>query len=503
MNTELKPYPVRRDPGVPWLGAVPQHWAIERGKRLFRKMDRPIRNADEVVTCFRDGVVTLRKNRRVRGFTESLKEIGYQGIRRGDLVIHGMDAFAGAIGVADADGKGTPVYSVCEPWPTANARYYAYLLREMARCQWIQALAKGIRERSTDFRYEGFGSQPVPLPPLHEQAAIVRFLDHADRRIRHYIRAKQKLIALLEEQKQAIIHQAVTGQIDVRTGRPYPAYKPSGVEWLGDVPEYWEVAQLRRIAVDWCDGPFGSGLKSSHYTENGIRVVRLQNIGHGEFRDSDAAFISPQHYSSLGDHSVVPGDILVAGLGDENHPAGRACVAPKGIVPAMVKADCFRFRSNNRRVDPQFVALQLTATAVIASAVLSTGATRLRTNLQSTSARSIAIPTIPEQCMVVEYVALATADIRTAQAAAAEEIVFLREYRTRLIADVVTGKLDVREAAAGLPEVDLLPAEDGLIDEADHDTGSERTRWRHGEAEGRAVADIPVAERRGREQRVG
>ena len=300
----------------------------------------------------------------------------------------------------------------------------------------------------------------TPVPPLPEQAAIVRFLDHADRRIRRYIRAKQKLIVLLEEQKQAIIHQAVTGQIDVRTGRPYPAYKPSGVEWLGDVPEYWEVAQLRKIAGDRCDGPFGSGLKSSHYTENGIRVVRLQNIGHGEFRDSDAAFISPEHYSSLGDHSVVPGDILVAGLGDDNHPAGRACVAPKGIVPAMVKADCFRFRSDNRRVDPKFVALQLTATAVVASAVLSTGATRQRTNLQSTSARSIAIPSIQEQCLVVEYVALVTSDIRAAQAAARGEILLLREYRTRLIADVVTGKLDVREAATGMPEVDPFAVED-------------------------------------------
>ena len=117
MVAELKPYPDYKDSGVEWLGAVPAHWEMERGKWLFRKMDRPVREADEVVTCFRDGVVTLRKNRRVRGFTESLQEIGYQGIRRGDLVIHGMDAFAGAIGVADSDGKGTPVYLVCAPSP--------------------------------------------------------------------------------------------------------------------------------------------------------------------------------------------------------------------------------------------------------------------------------------------------------------------------------------------------------------------------------------------------
>ena len=152
MIADLTPYPATKDSGVQWLGEVPKHWKTERAKSLFRKLEQPVRESDEVVTCFRDGVVTLRKNRRVRGFTESLKEIGYQGVRRGDLVIHAMDAFAGAIGVSDSDGKGTPVYSVCSPRQSANAYYYAFCVREMARSEWILALAKGIRERSTDFR---------------------------------------------------------------------------------------------------------------------------------------------------------------------------------------------------------------------------------------------------------------------------------------------------------------------------------------------------------------
>ncbi len=159
-----------------------------------------------------------------------------------------MDAFAGAIGIADSDGKGSPVYSVCKPRPQVNAYFYAYILREMARIGWIQALAKGIRERSSDFRYTDFAWQLVPLPPFSEQTAIVRFLDHANRRIRRYIRAKQKLIALLEEQKQAIIHKAVTGQIDVRTGEPHPSYKDSGVEWLGEVPAHWELRRVKQVA---------------------------------------------------------------------------------------------------------------------------------------------------------------------------------------------------------------------------------------------------------------
>ena len=227
----LLPYPAYKPSGLEWLADMPAHWRTERGKWLLKKMKRPVRDSDEVVTCFRDGVVTLRKKRRTEGFTESILEIGYQGIRAGDLVIHAMDAFAGAIGVADSDGKGTPVYSVCRPEPHVNAYFFAYILREMARSQWIAALATGIRERSTDFRYATLASQQLPLPPLTEQHTIAHYLDHVDRRIQCYIQAKQKRITLLHEARQAIIHRAVTRGLD-----PDVPLKPSGVDWLGDVP---------------------------------------------------------------------------------------------------------------------------------------------------------------------------------------------------------------------------------------------------------------------------
>ena len=440
MSIPLKPYPAYKDSGVPWLGAIPAHWEVQRAKWLFQKMNRPVRESDDVVTCFRDGMVTLRKNRRVRGFTESLKEIGYQGIRHGDLVIHAMDAFAGSVGVSDSDGKGSPVYSVCTPAPNANAYYYAYIVREMARNQWILALAKGIRERSTDFRFEGFASQFIPLPPLSEQQSIVAFLTHIDRRITRFIRLKRRMIALLNEQKQAIIHRAVTRGLD-----PDVCLKPSGVAWLGEVPEHWEIGSLGRFATKRCDGPFGSGLKSTHYTNEGIRVIRLQNIRFAEFRKGDAAYISLEHYASLGDHDVLKNDLLIAGLGDDHIPAGRACVAPADIEPAMVKADCFRFRLNSRFAIPQFVAYQLSTTANIATALLSTGATRQRINLRATASRAIALPSLQDQEAIVGYIVKATQPLDHTIVQIHSEIALISEYRTRLIADVVTGKLDVRD----------------------------------------------------------
>ena len=210
------PYPSYKDSGVEWLGEVPEHWAIRRAKWLFQKMERPVEPRDEVITCFRDGVVTLRKNRRTGGFTESLKEIGYQGIRKDDLVIHAMDAFAGAIGVSDSDGKGTPVYSVCKPAQQANAYYYAYILREMSRNRWIEALAKGIRERSSDFRYSKFGSQVLPLPPHPEQTAIVHFLDHTIANMDAAVDQARRQIELLREYGTRLIADVVTGKLDVR-----------------------------------------------------------------------------------------------------------------------------------------------------------------------------------------------------------------------------------------------------------------------------------------------
>ena len=432
----LEPYPDCKDSGVPWLGEVPKHWKTERAKWLFRKMEQPVRENDEVVTCFRDGVVTLRKNRRVRGFTESLKEIGYQGVRRGDLVIHAMDAFAGAIGVSDSDGKGTPVYSVCSPRQSANAYYYAFCVRDMARSEWILALAKGIRERSTDFRFKDFASQWVPLPPLPEQAAIVRFLDHADRRIRRYIRAKQKLIALLEEQKQAVIHQAVTGQIDVRTGRPYPAYKPSGVEWLGDVPVHWGVRRLKWVtrlqrgydlpADRRVPGPFPVVSSGGFIGTHSEYRCPGPGVAMGRYGSTEAVFYVEQdfwpHNTSLfvthfqGNTQKWCYYIL--------RSITKADHAGKSAVPGLDRKDLFQI--------------------------------------------VVPVPLVDEQREIVRAIEVGTHDLNNAISVTQREIALLREYRTRLIADVVTGKLDVREAAARLPdeveELEPLDEADALID---------------------------------------
>lgn len=446
----LKPYDEYDDFGLSWSGKLPAHWNVERGKWLFRKVQRDLSPEDEVVTCFRDGTVTLRENRRVRGFTESIKEIGYQGIRKGDLVIHAMDAFAGAVGVSDSDGKGSPVYSVCLPKRDANSHYYAHVVREMARTQWVFALAKGVRERSTDFRFHTFAGQFLPVPPSAEQAAIVRYLDHADRRIRRYIRVKRQLIALLHEQKQAIIHRAVTRGLD-----PHVKLKPSGAEWLGEVPEHWDVKRAKYLfrEVDERSTTGSEELLSvSHKTgvtprkKNVTMFLAQSNIGHKICRPGDLAINTMWAY--------------MAALGISRQI---------GIVSPSYGV--YRPRDSSQFV-PEYVDHLLRVEGYKSEYLCrSTGITssRLRLYPEDFLRVPIVIPPLAEQSAIVLHVESEAKEIQSAINRTEVEIELLRDYRTRLIADVVTGKLDVREAAAALPdELEAVDSDaEDLLDEDD------------------------------------
>ena len=433
----LVPYPSCKLSGIPWLGDVPEHWDVRRGGWLFRKMDRPVRDADEVVTCFRDGTVTLRKNRRTEGFTESLKEIGYQGVRRGDLVIHQMDAFAGAVGVSDSDGKGTPVYSVCHPSQHADSFYYAHIVREMARNQWILALAKGIRERSTDFRYSEFARQQLPLPPLPEQRAIVRYLDHADRRIRRYVDAKRKLIALLEEEKQAIVNHAVTRGLD-----PNVPLKPSGVDWLGDVPEHWEVGPAKRafLSMDY-------GISESASDSGTIRILTM-----GHLRDGRVIVPPDGGVDSVSPYLLLQEGDLLFNRTNSQELVGKVGLFDGHDSPVTFASYLVRLRSRPNH-EPEYLNMALNDALFLSRARREAIPSLHQSNLNPTryGRLHIALPTKAEQQVILIALRQQMRSIDSSIARARRQIELLQEYRTRLIADVVTGKVDVREAAAQLP----------------------------------------------------
>jgi type I restriction enzyme S subunit len=210
----LNPDAPLKDSGVPWLGMIPEHWEVERARWLFKQSSLPIREDDAMVTCFRDGTVTLRSNRREEGFTNAVLELGYQGIRKGQLVLHSMDAFAGAIGVSDSDGKCTPEYVICDPvTKRTHSAYYGLLLREMALQQFIQARCSAVRERAPRIRFNQFKDFFLPVLPLGEQIEIVQFIEGSLKEISQLKLSVDNVISLLQERRVALISAAVTGKI--------------------------------------------------------------------------------------------------------------------------------------------------------------------------------------------------------------------------------------------------------------------------------------------------
>lgn len=199
--------------GIEWIGEIPKHWEIKKGKYILKLLKRTVRDDDEVITCFRDGRVTLRSNRREEGFTFADKEIGYQGINKGDLVVHGMDGFAGAIGISDSRGKGSPVLNVLDS--AENKWYLALYLRVMAYSDVFTALATGIRVRSVDLRWKKLSELPYPVPPIEEQEEILRYINKKFLNINRLITKKRKQLETLEEYKKSLIYEYVTGKKEV------------------------------------------------------------------------------------------------------------------------------------------------------------------------------------------------------------------------------------------------------------------------------------------------
>ena len=301
-------------------------------------------------------------------------------------------------------------------------------------------------------------------PSLPEQAAIVRFLDHADRRIRRYIRAKQKLIALLEEQKQAIIHQAVTGQIDVRTGQPYPSYKDSGVEWLGEVPAHWEVIPFKQ-RVGFQEGP---GIMAADFRESGVPLLRISCLRKEVATLGGCNYLDPDMVGKRWNHfAVKEGDYLLSASAS----TGAVALAAAEVAGAIPYTGIIRLWARSQQTVMEYVRLFMNSRLFQDQIDLAKSGVGIEHfGPKHLNMMVMVLPPVAEQEAIVNAFKNAIIPLTEATAGAHREINLLREYRTRLIADVVTGKLDVREAAAELPEVDPLGAESTLGDTFDTDT---------------------------------
>ena len=434
---EFKQYPSYKPSGVEWLGDVPEHWQIVRTKDIFNHRKEEALEDDEIVTAFRDGQVTLRKNRRTDGFTNSIKEHGYQHINSGDLVIHEMDAFAGAIGVSDSSGKSTPVYSVCYAKnENINHHFYSHFFRTMAKTGFINSLAKGIRVRSTEFRWNESRNVYLVEPPKSDQQKIVAFLDTETTRIDNLIAKQEKLIELLEEQRKSIISHAVTKGLN-----PDAPMKDSGVEWLGDVPEHWEVTFIKYITKKISSGktPLGG---AEVYTDEGVIFLRSQNIYNDGLHLDDVSFIPHEIHASMKSSAVKKNDVLLNITGGS---IGRTCLVDCEIGEANVNQHVCIIRTSKDKYAKWLSVFMKSNSAQSQIFYSQTGAGREGLNFSQIGNMRLLFPPFVEQQEILDF--LDQENLRFDNLILKQQSLIekMKEYRASIISHAVTGKIDVRE----------------------------------------------------------
>ncbi|MGA2331728.1 MAG: hypothetical protein ABSG75_08205 [Syntrophales bacterium] len=434
-DCNLKPYPTMKDTGVPWLGAVPVHWALRRTKTLLRERvqkgfpDEPLLAATQT-----KGVVLKEEyeNRTVL----ALKDLHLlKLVKIGDFVIS-LRSFQGGIEYARQQGIISPAYTVLYPVQSDMHGFLAALFKSRPYLENLSLYVTGIRQ-GQNIDYEKLSRSELPLPPPAEQAAIVRYLDYMDRRIRKYIRIKQKLIKLLEEQKQAIIRRAVTRGLN-----PHVRLKPSGVPWLGEVPEHWEILRGKYVGKLFST----PSVPDHELTDNGDGHAMYLKVS--DLARTDGALRLRQ--SKL----YVKSRRLVANRDNQTFLVfpkrdGAIYTNKVGIVETYCLLDPNLMGWEiSERFDPLYVALLVKTRTLKDLADVSSVP---QINNKHIDPILFPAPPIAEQATILSQLDRDLAGFNTAVVRTQNEIDLLREYRTRLIADAVTGKLDVREAAANLP----------------------------------------------------
>lgn len=440
MIEDLKPYSETRDSGLPWLGQVPRHWSISRIKSVLRERD--LRSPD--------GKGTLLSLTRVRGLIphrdmtdkmHSAKTLtGYKTYRPGQIVMNRMQAWSGMFGAGKLDDLVSPDYAVFDVLGGHTIELILERLKSPDLVSQFALESKGIGSGFNRLYTDRFGSIAISLPPPEEQAAIARFLAWATNRLDRAIGAKRRIIALLQEQKQAIIHRAVTRGLD-----PSVPLKDSGIPWLGEIPGHWEVRRVKQISRI-------SRGKFTHRPRNdpslyGGPYPFIQTGAVAQAAKFVTSFKQTLNEKGLAVSKQFPSGTLVmtiaANIGDVAILTFDACF-PDSIVGFTPTADVDR--------DYLYLAFLCMRQELLREAPVNTQG---NLNIERVGTMGTPLPSFTEQLRITDHVATETGTFTESITSLEHEITLLREYRTRLIADVVTGKLDVRRVSAGLPEEEL------------------------------------------------
>lgn len=424
-----------KDSGVAWAEQIPSDWKVIRGKNLLKLMNRPIRETDDVVTCFRDGEVILRSERRTEGFTMSDKEIGYQGINKGDIVIHGMDGFAGSMGVSKSTGKGSPVLVVCNPKENDDSRYIIYYLRALAINNVFVALATGIRERSCDLRWNKISELPFIRPKADEQKRIADFIDAKIGEIEGLIALQEQMIAQLTDYKQSVITEAVTKGLN-----PNAQLVPSGIDWVGDIPKGWQVSKLKNFAK-FINGDRGKYYPSGEdLVSNGVYFLTSNNI-HEIILDTNpevSKFITEERYNLLGGAKLELNDIVYCLRGSIGNCSINKTLQKGTVASSLMVIRVFQ-------VLPEYVNYYLKSQIVAyQTSIYMNGSCAANLSAENVSNYRFICPNISEQRAIAYYLDTKCGEIDSLIATKRQKIEMLKEYKKSVIYEAVTGKTVIK-----------------------------------------------------------
>lgn len=454
MIADLKPYAEYKHSGSRWLGQVPVTWEVRNLRTLISKCTERNRAELPLLSVAREKGVFVRsltdagENHNV--IPEDLSN--YKVARAGNLVINKMKAWQGSMGIAPCDGIVSPAYFVFE-FRIANPAFGQRLLRSKPYVAHFGQASDGVRVGQWDLSIPGMRQIPVLIPPADEQAAIVRFLDWASGRLEQAIRAKRKVIALLGEQKQAIIHRAVTCGLD-----PAVSLKPSGIPWLGNIPQHWSLSpnraflRIRKAIV----GERHTQFQLLSLTKRGVIVRDLSEM-RGKFS------------SDMGSSQEVrAGDLVLCLFDVPETPRTVGLSQHEGMITgAYTVMEC---------LDLEIVRfLELFYIAMDDRKLLSPLYSGLRNTIPKDRflGAKTPIPPLSERVSILAAVQNETENLNLTISRLEREMELLSEYRARLVSDVVTGKLDVRDAAARLPDVDPLEAIEQYPDQVDDTEASD------------------------------
>jgi type I restriction enzyme S subunit len=432
----LPRYSKYKDSGVQWLGQVPEHWGVKPMWTFFRRVKRVGFENEQLLSVYRDyGVIP--KASRDDNFNKPSDDLSvYQLVVPGDLAINKMKAWQGSVAVSDCRGIVSPAYFIYEALHDSNPRFLHHLFRSPRYIGGYLSHSKGIRPNQWDLEPEVHSRFPVLVPPPAEQTAIARFLDRETAKIDGLIEEQRRLIELLKEKRQAVISHAVTKGLD-----PSVPLKDSGIEWLGMVPEHWEVKRLKFVSPQVTVGIVVE--PSKYYVDEGVPALRSLNVAPGAIRPENMVFISLEANDIHRKSKLKEGDLVAVRTGQP----GTTAV----ITPQFDGCNCIDLIIIRKPVHgcEQFLCWYLASdSAVTQFSVGSGGAIQQHFNVSTAMDLIVPVPPPVEQRGIVTLIGTETSKIDTLTADAERAIDLLVERRTALISAAVTGQIDVRSLSA-------------------------------------------------------